>query len=62
MLRLATILYSVIATTMAGSFFIAALVIGYDTMVPILVAVALGVVMAIPISYLVARAIISNKR
>lgn len=61
MLRLATILYSVIATTMAGSFFIAALVTGNDRLVPIIVAVALGVVMAIPISYLVAQAIINNK-
>lgn len=62
MFRLARILYSIIASTLAGSFIIAALVTGYDTMVPILIAAALGAVLGIPVSYLVAKAILSNQR
>lgn len=62
MFRLATILYSIIATTLAGSFIIAALATGYDTVMPILLAAAVGAVVAIPVSYLVARSIMLNKR
>ncbi len=62
MFRLATMLYSIIATTLAGSLVIAALTAGYDTLVPILIAAGLGAVAAIPVSYLVAQAITSNKR
>ena len=42
MLRLASILYSVIGSSLAGTFVIAALVTGYDTLWPILSAAALG--------------------
>lgn len=62
MFQLATILYSMIATTLGGSFVIAALTMGYDTLIPILVAAGLGAVVAIPVSYLIARAIVLNKR
>lgn len=55
MLRLASILYSLIATTLAGTAVIAVLTIGYDTLVPILIAAVIGVAAALPISYLVAR-------
>lgn len=57
MLRLASILYSIIATTMAGTLIIVALVIGHDTLNPILIAAAVGAVVALPISYVIARKI-----
>lgn len=55
MLRLASILYSLIATTLAGTAVIAVLTIGYDTVAPILIAAVIGAAAALPISYLVAR-------
>ena len=59
MLRLASILYSLIATTLAGSFIIAVLTMGYGTLQPILLAAAVGAVVALPVSYLVAKKITS---
>ncbi|KQI70444.1 CTP synthetase [Loktanella sp. 5RATIMAR09] len=61
MLRLASMLYSIIGTTMAGTLIIAALTAGYDTLIPILIAAGIGAVAGIPISYLVAQAITKNK-
>lgn len=60
MLRLASILYSIVATTLSGSFVIASLTMGYDTLTPILVAAGLGAIVAFPASYFVAKAIIAN--
>ncbi|MCK0149612.1 CTP synthetase [Marivita sp. S6314] len=57
MLRLAGILYSLIATTMAGTAVIAVLTAGYGTLVPILVGAAAGAVLALPVSWYVARAL-----
>lgn len=62
MFRLASILYSVIGTSLAGTFIIAALSTGYDTQTPIIVAAILGAVFALPVTYFVAQAIIANKR
>jgi hypothetical protein len=59
MLRLASILYSLIATSLAGSFIIAVLTMGYGTLQPILLAAAVGAVAALPVSYLVAKKITS---
>jgi hypothetical protein len=55
MFRLASILYSLISTTLAGSFIIVALVSGYDTLIPILIAAAAGFVVSLPVAWLVAR-------
>lgn len=55
MLRLAMILYSLIGTTLAGSAVIAALTMGYGTLQPILIAAALGALLAVPVAALVAR-------
>ncbi|AGI69175.1 hypothetical protein OAN307_c37160 [Octadecabacter antarcticus 307] len=60
MLRLASILYSIIATTLTGSLVIASLTMGYDTLAPILIAAGIGAVLAVPVSVVVARAIIDN--
>ncbi|WP_439122642.1 CTP synthetase [Marivita sp.] len=57
MFRLASILYSLIATTLAGTAMVAVLTAGYDTLVPIVGAAALGAIVALPVSYLVAREI-----
>lgn len=60
MLRLASVLYSIVATSLAGSAVVAALVAGYDSWQSILVAAALGAGMALPVSYVVARAILTR--
>ncbi|WP_323771536.1 CTP synthetase [Antarctobacter sp.] len=57
MFRLASLLYSLISTSFAGSLIIAVLVAGYGTIMPILVAAALGFVLAAPVSWYVARQI-----
>lgn len=56
MLRLASVLYSLIGTTLGGSLIVVALVTGYDTLVPILIAAAAGFVLALPVSYFIAKA------
>ena len=58
MLRLASVLYSLIGTTLGGSLIVAALVSGYDTLIPILIAAAAGFVLAVPVSYFIAKAMI----
>lgn len=55
MLRLALTLFSVIATTLMGSFVVVALVSGLDTLMPILAATGLGFVVAVPVTWLVAK-------
>ena len=54
MIRLASILYSIIATTLSGTGVIAVLVIGYSTVTAILMAAAIGALVAVPISFMVA--------
>ncbi|MBV0911334.1 CTP synthetase [Anianabacter salinae] len=58
MLRLAAILFSLVATTLAGSAFVAALTMGHDTLEPILIAVGIGFVLAIPATWIVTRQIL----
>lgn len=55
MIRLASFLYPLISTTLAGSAVITALVMGHDTSVAILVAAGIGFVAGLPASYLVAK-------
>lgn len=55
MLRLAMILFSMIATTLAGSGIVVALTLGHDTLVPILGAAAAGGALALPVTWAVAR-------
>ena len=57
MLRLASILYSMVGTSLAGTFVIAALVMWYDTLWPILIAAAVGGVLAVPLTYFISKAI-----
>ena len=55
MIRLASILYSLIGSSMAVAAVIAVLVAGYLTVPAILAAAAAGAVVAMPVAYLVAR-------
>ena len=61
MLKVALLVYIFAGTTLAGSFMVAALAAGYDTLNPILISVAIGAVVAIPVSWGVARAIMSDR-
>jgi hypothetical protein len=56
-MRLTMILYSMIATALAGSAVIAVLTMGYDTLWPIVGAAAAGAAVALPVSWVVAREI-----
>ena len=55
MFRLAFILHLFIGSTLAGSAVIAALVVGQDTLTPILIAALIGFVAAFPVTWLVAK-------
>jgi len=57
MLRLGFILHLFIGSTLAGISVIAALVTGYDTLSPILIAAAVGFLAAIPVTWAVAKAL-----
>lgn len=56
-MRLMMILYSMIATAMAGTGVIAVLTMGYGTLWPILIAAAGGAALALPVAWAVARQI-----
>lgn len=53
--RLMMIIFSMASTALMGAFIVAALTMGKDTLQPILIATALGFVVAIPVSYLVTK-------
>lgn len=55
MTRLTMLLFSIVGTTLTGVAVVIALVLGLDTLQPILVAAALGFASAIPASWVVAR-------
>ena len=56
-MRLMLVLYSMIASAMAGSGVIAVLTLGYVTLWPILGAAAVGALLAVPVSWAVTRKI-----
>lgn len=58
MFRLASILYSMVSATLAGIAIVVVLVIGYDTLNPILIAAAIGFVLAIPATWVLAKKIV----
>lgn len=61
MFRLALALYTLIGSSLAGTFVIAALVSGNDTLMPILYAAIAGFVVGVPVSVWVAKALIGNQ-
>ena len=56
-MRLMMVLYSMIATALAGSGVVAVLTMGYGTLWPIVIAAAAGAVLALPVSWAIARQI-----
>jgi hypothetical protein len=56
-MRLMMILYSMIGTALAGSSIVLVLTLGHDTLWPIVAAAAVGAVLALPVSWLIAREI-----
>ncbi len=55
MLPLMLIIFIFLGTTLAGSAMVVALTLGYGTLVPLLVSAAIGAVVALPISWVVAK-------
>lgn len=55
MSRLMMTLFSMIATTLMGVGIVIALTTGYDTLQPIVIAAVVGFVLAIPVSWFVAK-------
>ncbi|MBW6418372.1 CTP synthetase [Celeribacter sp. PS-C1] len=58
--RLAGILFSLISTTLMGTAVVVALTMGKDTLQPILIAAAIGFVIAIPVTWVVAKKIMEE--
>jgi hypothetical protein len=56
-MRLMMVLYSMIATALAGSGVIAVLSAGHATLWPIVIAAAVGAALALPVAWAVARQI-----
>jgi hypothetical protein len=56
-MRLMMVLYSMIATALAGTGVIAVLTMGYGTLWPIVIAAAVGAALALPVSWAVAQQI-----
>ncbi|RDC70943.1 CTP synthetase [Rhodovulum sp. 12E13] len=59
MLRLAALIFIMSGATLAGILIVAALVVGLDTAQPIIAAAAIGFLVAIPVSVVVARRLAS---
>ncbi len=57
MLKIAALIYTVASATMMGIFMIIALASGFDTLQYVVIAVATGAILAIPVSYFIAKAI-----
>lgn len=55
MLRLTSLLYAVIGTTLAGIFVVAALTLNRYDVQSIVIAAAAGAILALPVSWMVAR-------
>lgn len=60
MARLALILHLFIGSTAAGSAIVLALTLGYDTAIFIVIAALSGFILATPISYFVAKALVGE--
>jgi len=55
MFRLASVLYAIIGTTLAGIGVVAVLTLGYFGVAPILVGAGVGALLGLPTSWLVAQ-------
>lgn len=57
--RLASVLYSIVSTVMMGVLMVIALIAGYDDATGVIVAVLLGLILALPITYMVTKALLA---
>ena len=57
MTRLALVIFSILSVTCMGIAIVVALVAGWDTLVPIVAAAAVGLLASVPASWIVARQI-----
>ena len=55
MTRLALLIFSIASVTLMGIAVVVALVIGQDTLVPIVTAAGIGLALSVPASWMVAR-------
>ena len=60
MFRLATMLFTIIGSTLAGSAVVAILVAGYTTSIPILIAAGVGLLVGIPVTWIITKKIYVN--
>ncbi len=58
MLRIAMMLYGIVAMTLAGAAVIVVLAAGVSLVMPIFAAAAAGAILALPVSFFVARKIV----
>ncbi|MEF3046858.1 CTP synthetase [Pseudotabrizicola sp. L79] len=57
MTRLMMLMFTIVSTSLMGAAIVVALTMGLDTLRPILMAAAIGFVVAIPVSWFIARQI-----
>jgi hypothetical protein len=57
MLRIASLIYTVASATVMGIFIVIALASGFDTLEYVVIAVVAGAIVALPVSYFIAKAI-----
>lgn len=55
MIRLALVIFAMVATSLMGSFVVLFLALGYDTSKPIILAAVIGFILAIPVSKIIAK-------
>lgn len=55
MSQLLMVIFSIASATLMGTGVIVALASGYDTLTPVLIGAAVGLVLSIPVSWLVTR-------
>ena len=58
--RLAAVLFTIVSTVTMGVLMVLALILGYDDATGILVAVLFGLLLAMPLTYLVTRALLTT--
>lgn len=62
MLRLSSMLFAVIATTLMGTAVVAVLTMRMDTAKPVMLAAAAGFLVSIPVSWLIAKKLLSGRK
>lgn len=55
MLKLASVIYAVAGSTLAGTFMIIALVMGYDDAQGVVISVAIGFAVGLPVSWIITK-------